>query len=67
MKALVSMDSYFRARACGRPAVPDFSDVFSISGRGTVVTGGLSMASANIGDEIEIVGIKETMKTTAGR
>ncbi len=39
-------------------------DVFSISGRGTVVTGRVERGSVNVGDEIEIVGIKETQKTT---
>ena len=39
-------------------------DVFSISGRGTVVTGRVERGVINVGDEIEIVGIKETQKTT---
>jgi elongation factor Tu len=39
-------------------------DVFSISGRGTVVTGRIERGLVRVGDEIEIVGIKETMKTT---
>jgi elongation factor Tu len=39
-------------------------DVFSISGRGTVVTGRIERGIVNVGDEIEIVGIKDTMKTT---
>ena len=39
-------------------------DVFSISGRGTVVTGRIERGVVNVGDEIEIVGIKETQKTT---
>ena len=39
-------------------------DVFSISGRGTVVTGRIESGVINVGDEIEIVGIKETHKTT---
>ena len=39
-------------------------DVFSISGRGTVVTGAISQGRVNLGDEIEIVGLKETVKTT---
>ena len=39
-------------------------DVFSISGRGTVVTGRVERGIVNVGDEIEIVGIKETQKTT---
>jgi elongation factor Tu len=39
-------------------------DVFSISGRGTVVTGRIERGIINVGDEIEIVGIKDTTKTT---
>ncbi len=39
-------------------------DVFSISGRGTVVTGAISQGRVNLGDEIEIVGLKDTVKTT---
>ena len=39
-------------------------DVFSISGRGTVVTGRVERGIVNVGDEIEIVGIKDTVKTT---
>ncbi len=39
-------------------------DVFSISGRGTVVTGRIERGKVNVGDEIEIVGIKDTTKTT---
>jgi elongation factor Tu len=39
-------------------------DVFSISGRGTVVTGRIERGIVNVGDEVEIVGIKETSKTT---
>jgi elongation factor Tu len=39
-------------------------DVFSISGRGTVVTGRIERGEVNVGDEIEIVGIRDTAKTT---
>jgi elongation factor Tu len=39
-------------------------DVFSISGRGTVVTGRIERGMINVGEEIEIVGIKDTQKTT---
>ena len=39
-------------------------DVFSISGRGTVVTGRVERGAINVGDEIEIVGIRDTKKTT---
>src|SRR5690606_32904800 len=51
-----------------RPIDKDFlmpiEDVFSISGRGTVVTGRVERGVVNTGDEIEIVGIKPTQKTT---
>ena len=40
-------------------------DVFSISGRGTVVTGRIERGKVNVGDEIEIVGIRETTKQHA--
>ena len=39
-------------------------DVFSISGRGTVVTGRVERGIVKVGEEVEIVGIKETTKTT---
>ncbi len=51
-----------------RPVDQDFlmpiEDVFSISGRGTVVTGRVETGKVNVGDEVEIVGIKDTAKTT---
>jgi elongation factor Tu len=51
-----------------RPLDQDFlmpiEDVFSISGRGTVVTGRIERGAVNVGDEIEIVGIRDTAKTT---
>ncbi|MBV7266707.1 elongation factor Tu [Erythrobacter ani] len=51
-----------------RPVDKDFlmpiEDVFSISGRGTVVTGRVETGKVNVGDEVEIVGIKDTQKTT---
>ena len=51
-----------------RPVDKDFlmpiEDVFSISGRGTVVTGRVETGIVNVGDEVEIVGIKDTSKTT---
>jgi len=51
-----------------RPVDKDFlmpiEDVFSISGRGTVVTGRVETGIVNVGDEVEIVGIKDTAKTT---
>ncbi len=46
-----------------RPFLMPIEDVFSISGRGTVVTGRIERGIVNVGDEIEIVGLKETAKT----
>jgi elongation factor Tu len=50
-------------RAMDRPFLMPIEDVFSISGRGTVVTGRIERGIINVGDEIEIVGIKDTAKT----
>ena len=47
-----------------QPFLMPIEDVFSISGRGTVVTGRIERGVVNVGEEIEIVGIKETTKTT---
>ena len=47
-----------------KPFLMPVEDVFSISGRGTVVTGRVERGVINVGDEIEIVGIKDTSKTT---
>ena len=52
------------ARAIDEPFLMPIEDVFSISGRGTVVTGRVERGVVNVGDEIEIVGIRETQKTT---
>ncbi|ENX7810138.1 elongation factor Tu, partial [Neisseria gonorrhoeae] len=46
------------------PFLLPIEDVFSISGRGTVVTGRVERGIIHVGDEIEIVGLKETQKTT---
>jgi elongation factor Tu len=51
-------------RAMDRPFLLPIEDVFSISGRGTVVTGRVERGIVNVGDEIEIVGIRDTQKTT---
>jgi len=51
-------------RAIDQPFLMPIEDVFSISGRGTVVTGRIERGVVNVGDEIEIVGIKDTSKTT---
>ncbi len=50
-------------RAIDLPFLMPIEDVFSISGRGTVVTGRIERGVVNVGDEVEIVGIKETSKT----
>jgi len=47
-----------------QPVLLPIEDVFSISGRGTVVTGRVERGVINVGDDIEIVGVKDTMKTT---
>ena len=51
-------------RAIDAPYLMPIEDVFSISGRGTVVTGRVDRGIVRVGDEVEIVGIKETQKTT---
>ncbi len=51
-------------RPVDQPFLMPIEDVFSISGRGTVVTGRVERGVINVGDEIEIVGIRDTSKTT---
>ncbi|WP_114520281.1 elongation factor Tu [Altererythrobacter sp. ZODW24] len=51
-------------RPVDKPFLMPIEDVFSISGRGTVVTGRVETGVVNVGDEVEIVGIKDTGKTT---
>ncbi|NOX94850.1 MAG: elongation factor Tu [Alphaproteobacteria bacterium] len=51
-------------RPVDKPFLLPIEDVFSISGRGTVVTGRVERGIVNVGDELEIIGIKETQKTT---
>ena len=65
-KLVATMDEYFPEpeRDIDRPFLLPIEDVFSISGRGTVVTGRVERGIVHVGDEIEIVGIKETTKTT---
>jgi elongation factor Tu len=62
---LTAMDEYFPIppRPVDKPFIMPIEDVFSISGRGTVVTGRVGGGVIHIGDEVEIVGIKETRKT----
>ncbi len=66
IKLVEQMDSYIPMpeRAIDGDYLMPVEDVFSISGRGTVVTGRIERGVVNVGDEIEIVGIKDTMKTT---
>jgi elongation factor Tu len=51
-------------RAKDQPFLMPIEDVFSISGRGTVVTGRIERGIVNVGEEIEIIGLKDTTKTT---
>ncbi len=62
---LKAMDSYFPipVRPVDKPFLMPIEDVFSISGRGTVVTGRVGTGVIHVGDECEIVGIKDTRKT----
>ena len=65
-KLIETLDSYIPEpeRAIDQAFLMPMEDVFSISGRGTVVTGRIERGIINVGDEIEIVGIKDTTKTT---
>ena len=66
MKLAETLDVYIPTpqRALDQPFLMPIEDVFSISGRGTVVTGRVERGVIRVGDEIEIVGIKPTQKTT---
>ena len=66
MKLVEAMDSYIPEpeRAVDGAFLMPVEDVFSISGRGTVVTGRIERGIVTVGDEVEIVGIKATEKTT---
>ncbi|MAO60563.1 MAG: elongation factor Tu [Alcanivorax sp.] len=65
-KLVECLDEYIPEpeRAVDQPFLMPIEDVFSISGRGTVVTGRVERGIIKVGDEMEIVGIKDTMKTT---
>lgn len=65
-KLIHALDSYIPEpeRAINLPFLLPIEDVFSIAGRGTVVTGRVERGIIKIGEEVEIVGIKETVKTT---
>ncbi|MEL6379172.1 MAG: elongation factor Tu [Pseudomonadota bacterium] len=67
IKALMEqVDAYIPTpeRPVDQPFLLPIEDVFSISGRGTVVTGRVERGVVNVGDELEIIGIKDTQKTT---
>ena len=65
MKLAEALDSYIPLpkRALDQPFLMPVEDVFSISGRGTVVTGRVERGVVKVGEEIEIVGLKATVKT----
>ena len=64
-KLVVAMDEYIPVpeRAVDQPFLMPIEDVFSISGRGTVVTGRVERGRVKVGEEVAIVGIRETQKT----
>ena len=66
VKLLEALDDYIPEpeRAIDKPFLMPIEDVFSISGRGTVVTGRVERGIVKVGDEVAIVGIKDTTKTT---
>ena len=65
-KLVETLDTYIPepVRAIDKPFLMPIEDVFSISGRGTVVTGRVERGVIKVGEEIEIVGLKPTIKTT---
>ncbi len=66
LELMKAVDEYIPqpVRPIDKPFLMPIEDVFSISGRGTVVTGRVERGVINVGEEIEIVGIRETQKTT---
>jgi len=66
LELMAAVDSYIPQpeRPVDRPFLMPIEDVFSISGRGTVVTGRVERGIVKVGEEIEIVGLKATVKTT---
>jgi elongation factor Tu len=66
MELMEQVDTYIPepARDLDKPFLMPIEDVFSITGRGTVVTGKIEQGVVHTGDEIEIVGLKDTKKTT---
>ncbi|MCR4288428.1 MAG: elongation factor Tu [Deltaproteobacteria bacterium] len=65
LKLMDTLDSYIPdpKREIDKPFLMSVEDVFSISGRGTVVTGRIERGIVKVGDEIEIVGLRDTQKT----
>ncbi len=65
IELLKVMDEYFPVpeRVIDKPFLMHIEDIFSIQGRGTVVTGRIDRGVIHVGDEVEIVGIKDTQKT----
>jgi elongation factor Tu len=66
LQLMQAVDSYIPQpeRPIDRPFLMPIEDVFSISGRGTVVTGRVERGIVKVGEEVEIVGLKNTVKTT---
>jgi elongation factor Tu len=66
MELVKAMDEYIPqpVRELDKPFLMPIEDVFSIEGRGTVVTGRIERGIVKVGEEVEIVGIKDTVKTT---
>ncbi len=65
LELMAAVDAYIPQpeRAMDRPFLMPVEDVFSISGRGTVVTGRVERGIVKVGEEVEIVGLKDTVKT----
>jgi len=66
MELMTAVDTYIPQpeRAIDKPFLMPIEDVFSISGRGTVVTGRVESGVVKVGEEVEIIGLKATQKTT---
>ncbi len=66
LKLMEAVDTYIPQpeRAKDQPFLMPIEDVFSISGRGTVVTGRIERGIVKVGEEVEIVGLRDTVKTT---
>ncbi|HSG06071.1 MAG TPA: elongation factor Tu [Nitrospiria bacterium] len=65
LKLMENVDNYIKTpdRPVDKPFIMPVEDVFSISGRGTVVTGRIEKGVIKVGEEVEIIGIKDTQKT----